>query len=662
MGRVPLDVEAIIKQKAEEERNWRPRFIPKKERERMAAEKAAVEKAAAETNTAAEPAAPKRKLDAATNGSSAPSSAASNGVAPSWDGQAANDLPRKRKRRQADKFRFDHSDDEDTSRPPDPVDEELKRRRYSYLTQADKRFLDSRPSPEEGREYCQKLTSSDQPNAADRALCIEAEIHKRIREEEEQRRQKAYDDWERKMWGRNPHWSQKTLEQMKPHDWRVFKETYDITVKGSRLPNPMRSWKESGLPRNLLDVIEKLGYTEPTPIQRAAIPIALQNRDLIGISKTGSGKTAAFVLPLLVYLNGLPPLTEFNKDDGPYALILAPTRELAQQIEAEARKFAVPLGYTCVSIVGGHSVEEQVFSLRNGAEIIVATPGRLVDVLDKRLLVLEQCCYVIIDEADRMMDEGFEQELSDILSALPSRNEKPDNDDAEDAELMARHVDLRHRYRQTMMYTATMRPKVEKIAQKYLRRPATVTIGTAGEAADTVDQRAEWIIGEEKRKKRLQEILSSGAFPAPIIIFVNIKRNCDVLARDVSRMGFSCVALHGGKTQEQREQALASLRTGRVDVLVATDVAGRGIDVANVSLVVNFNMSSNIETYTHRIGRTGRAGNKGVAITFLGNEDTDILYELRQTLAKSQVSRVPDWLKRHEAAQVKPGLAAGRFK
>lgn len=158
----------------------------------------------------------------------------------------------------------------------------------------------------------------------------------------------------------------------------------------------MRSWEESNLPKRLLEIVEDVGYKDPSAIQRAAIPIALQNRDLIGVAVTGSGKTASFILPLLVYISELPPLDEFTKNDGPYSIVLAPTRELAQQIESEAKKFATPLGFTCVSIVGGHTIEEQAYNLRDGAEIIIATPGRLVDCLERRLLVLSQCCYVIM--------------------------------------------------------------------------------------------------------------------------------------------------------------------------------------------------------------------------------------------------------------------------
>ncbi|MCJ1245154.1 mRNA splicing protein prp28 [Trapelia coarctata] len=456
--------------------------------------------------------------------------------------------------------------------------------------------------------------------------------------------------------GRNSldkHWSEKKLEHMRERDWRIFKEDYNISTKGGSIPNPMRSWAESRLPKRLLDVVDQVGYTEPSAVQRAAIPIALQSRDLIGVAVTGSGKTAAFLLPLLVYISELPPLNELTKNDGPYAIILAPTRELAQQIEIEAKKFATPLGFTCVSIVGGHSLEEQAYNLRDGAEIIIATPGRLVDCIERRVLVLGQCCYVIMDEADRMIDLGFEEPVNKILDALPVANMKPDSEEAEDAVVMSQSLGGKDRYRQTMMYTATMPTAVERIARKYLRRPAIVTIGNVGEAVETVEQRVEFVAGEDKRKKRLAEILSSREFAPPIIVFVNIKRNCDAVARDIKHMGFTAVTLHGSKTQEQREAALASVRNGTTDVLVATDLAGRGIDVPDVSLVVNFNMATNIESYTHRVGRTGRAGKSGVAITFLGNEDTDVMYDLKQMLMKSSISRVPEELRKHEAAQQK---------
>lgn len=554
---------------------------------------------------------------------------------------------KKRKRTTEKKFNFEWNTEEDTSLDHNPL----------YATRAEGAglfgrgklggFADDR-NDAAVKAYARAIEEHDHEYGGARAAEI-LEMEKRRREEG----------------GRNgidKHWSEKKLDQMRERDWRIFKEDFNIATKGGSIPNPMRSWKESGLPKRLLDIVDQVGYTEPSAVQRAAIPIALQSRDLIGVAVTGSGKTAAFLLPLLVYISELPALDEMTKNDGPYAIILAPTRELAQQIEIEAKKFATPLGFTCVSLVGGHSIEEQSFNMRDGAEIIIATPGRLVDCIERRVLVLSQCCYVIMDEADRMIDLGFEEPVNKILDALPVSNEKPDTDDAENALAMSQHLHGRDRYRQTMMYTATMPPAVERIARKYLRRPAIVTIGNVGEAVDTVEQRVEFVAGEDKRKKRMYEILNSREFSAPIIVFVNIKRNCDAVARDIQKMGFSSVTLHGSKSQDQREAALQSLRNGQTEILVATDLAGRGIDVPDVSLVLNFNMATNIESYTHRIGRTGRAGKQGVAITFLGNEDADVMYDLKQMISKSDISRVPEELRKHEAAQQKGGKGKGGGK
>ncbi|KAF2842652.1 putative DEAD/DEAH box helicase [Patellaria atrata CBS 101060] len=552
---------------------------------------------------------------------------------------------KKRRRTTEKKFNFEWNAEEDTSTDYNPI----------YQQRAEVRFfgrgrLGGFADDLNGasQQYAQAVAEMDHERGSDRAREI-MEMERRRREEGSRT-------------GLDLHWSKKKLEHMRERDWRIFKEDFNISTKGGSIPNPMRSWKESRLPKRILDIVEQVGYTEPSAVQRAAIPIALQSRDLIGVAVTGSGKTAAFLLPLLVYISELPTLNEFTKNDGPYAIILAPTRELAQQIEIEAKKFATPLGFTCVSIVGGHSIEEQAYNMRDGAEIIIATPGRLVDCIERRVLVLSQCCYIIMDEADRMIDLGFEEPVNKILDALPVSNEKPDNDEAENAAAMSRHLGGKDRYRQTMMYTATMPAAVERIARKYLRRPAIVTIGNVGEAVETVEQRVEFVAGEDKRKKRLQEILLSREFAPPIIVFVNIKRNCDAVARDIKQMGFTSVTLHGSKTQEQREAALASLRNGSTDVLVATDLAGRGIDVQDVSLVVNFNMAMSIESYTHRIGRTGRAGKSGVAITFLGNEDADVMYDLKQMLMKSSISRVPEELRRHEAAQQKSQKGGGQKK
>ena len=560
--------------------------------------------------------------------------------------QSTFSAKKKRRRTTEKKFNFEWNVEEDTSPDYNPL----------YQTRAEVNFYGrgklggfaEDETDGAARKYAHALEARDRESGISRAT----EILDMERRRRENAGKSTFDK----------HWSEKSLDQMKERDFRIMKEQFSISTKGGSIPNPMRSWKESGLPKRLLEVVDQVGYAEPSAVQRAAIPIALQSRDLIGVAVTGSGKTAAFLLPLLVYLSDMPTLNDFTKNDGPYAIVLAPTRELAQQIEIEAKKFATPLGFTCVSIVGGHSLEEQAYNLRNGAEIIIATPGRLVDCIERRVLVLGQCCYVIMDEADRMIDLGFEEPVNKILDALPVTNMKPDSEEAEDAQVMSQRLGDKDRYRQTMMYTATMPSAVERIARKYLRRPAIVTIGNVGEAVETVEQRVEFVSGEDKRKKRMLEILHSREFQPPVIVFVNIKRNCDAVARDIKHGGFSSVTLHGSKTQEQREAALASLRNGTTDVLVATDLAGRGIDVQDVSLVINFNMAGSIESYTHRVGRTGRAGKSGVAITFLGNEDADVMYDLKQMLSKSSISRMPEELRKHEAAQQRSQKGGGHKK
>ncbi|KAI8139339.1 P-loop containing nucleoside triphosphate hydrolase protein [Fennellomyces sp. T-0311] len=543
---------------------------------------------------------------------------------------------RKIRRMNERKFVFDWDAGEDTSHDFNPL--YAQRHSAQMFGRGHIAGVDIKEQKKQRSEFYNQLLSDRQTE----------EEHRRTKELMEMDKKK-----EAKMMWDDRHWSEKPLEQMAERDWRIFKEDFNISTKGGNIPRPIRSWAESSLPKKVLGVIESVGYTEPTPIQRQAIPIGIQNRDIIGIAETGSGKTASFVIPLLVYISDLPTLNAENMADGPYALIMAPTRELAQQIEQEALKFATPMGFNCVSIVGGHAIEEQSFNLRNGAEIIIATPGRLKDCLDRRILVLNQCTYVVMDEADRMIDMGFEADVNFILDALPVSNLKPEDEEASD---------VTRKYRQTTMFSATMPPAVERLAKKYLRRPAVVTIGTAGQAVETVEQRVEMINDENKKKNRLLELLESGTYEPPIIIFVNQKKGVDVLAKALNKLGYHAVTLHGGKSQEQRESALSQLKNGSAEVLVATDVAGRGIDVKNVSLVINYDMAKNIEDYTHRIGRTGRAGKSGVAITFLSNNDTEVMYDLRQMLAKSPLSKVPSELAHHEAAQTKPGIAKAKKK
>ncbi|KAK9266339.1 hypothetical protein L1049_012670 [Liquidambar formosana] len=446
------------------------------------------------------------------------------------------------------------------------------------------------------------------------------------------------------------HWTEKKLEEMTERCWRIFREDFNISYKGSKIPRPMRCWAESKLRPELLKAVERAGYKSPSAIQMAAIPLGLQQRDVIGIAETGSGKTAAFVLPMLNYITRLPPLSEENKAaDGPYAVVMAPTRELAKQIEDETVKFAHYLGIKVVSIVGGRSIEEQAFKIRQGCEVVIATPGRLIDCLERRYIVLNQCNYVVLDEADRMIDMGFEPQVVGVLDAMPSSNLKPEN---EDEQLEGEKI-----YRTTYMFTATMPPAVERLARKYLRNPVVVTIGTAGKATDLITQHV-IMMKESDKMYELQKLLGElGEKTA--IVFVNTKKSADSLSKALDKAGYRVTTLHGGMSQEQREISLEGFRTNRYTVLAATDVAGRGIDIPDVAYVINFDMCGSIEMYTHRIGRTGRAGKKGVATTLLTLQDKQVFYDLKQMLIQSS-SPVPPELARHEASKFKPGTIPDR--
>ncbi|KAK9377541.1 P-loop containing nucleoside triphosphate hydrolase protein [Lipomyces chichibuensis] len=654
--RGPMSVDEIIQKKRDEEAALaKPKFLSKKDRERIALEKLAKEREAKQQQ---------HQQNGTSNSTTSTNSITTNGTS-STNSTPVPSAPRSMQQQKGDSRNFKGSS-RDAAKVPSPpsetenLDPETKLLRERYMgiaevrrqkrrrTASDRKFtFDWKTEDDTFSDYNPIYRGEVSASLGLKNTGEAEEKKKRALELQDIPRKKKDTDWD------NMHWSEKPLDKMKERDWRIFKEDFSISTKGGSVPNPMRSWEESGLPPEILRAVEEVGYKEPSAIQRAAIPVALSCRDVIGVAETGSGKTASFVLPLLSYIIEMPVLNEVTKSDGPYAIILAPTRELAQQIETETRKFCNRLGFRCVSIVGGHTISEQSFALQEGAEIVIATPGRLVDCIERRVLVLSQCCYVIMDEADRMIDLGFEEQVNKILEALPVTNTKPDNDDAENARLMSTYLGGKDRYRQTMMYTATMPPAIERIARQYLRRPATVIIGSAGQAVGTVEQRVEFVTTEEKRRRRMGEILNSGEFQAPVIVFVNIKKNCDMVARELNRIGWKAVILHGGKSQDQREAALKQLRDGEADALVATDLAGRGIDVPDVSLVLNFNMAKNIEDYTHRIGRTGRAGKSGVAMTFLSNDDQDTFYDLKQMLSKSALSKVPDELRRHEAAQAK---------
>ncbi|KAI3405788.2 PRP28 [Candida oxycetoniae] len=452
----------------------------------------------------------------------------------------------------------------------------------------------------------------------------------------------------------NTHWKSKKLAQMTDRDWRIFNEDYGIITKGKNIPHGARYWNESGLSLELVSIIEKFGFVEPTPVQRASIPISLQQRDMVGVAETGSGKTLAFLLPIFHYLQNIDlNYIKYEKiKNEPLALILAPTRELALQIAKEAEKFCCKLGYNVMSIIGGRQYQDTINEIDSssgrGIHIVVGTPGRLLDSIDRKMLNFGKCYYLVMDEADRMIDMGFEKDLNKLINQLPK------------SENLVNSIDGRLFHlekRLTMMYTATISPPIEKITKSYLVDPAYVYIGGAGEALDNIDQKFDYLgspktesIKVSKLLKVIQQHNRSVRQPL-IIIFANFKHVCEALSQELENNNLHNVVIHGSKSQQMREEALEEFKRYESPILIATDVAARGIDVPNVSLVINYQMCSKFDEYIHRIGRTGRAGNYGESFTFLDDNDSNIFIPLKKFLKKGG-KKLPEWLYRYSISSV----------
>lgn len=426
-------------------------------------------------------------------------------------------------------------------------------------------------------------------------------------------------------------WREKPLHTMKAAEWRMFREEFGITVRGSAVPVPLRSWAEAGLPSLVLNfVLKTLKFEEPTPVQRQCIPVGLARRDLIAMAHTGSGKTLAFLLPLTAWLTTLP---RASVDDGPFAVILAPTRELATQIFMVAKGLFDPLGVATVPVIGGSDLSMQTQAFRSGCDVIVATPGRLIESIDSRLVSLGHCKSVILDEADKMMAMDMEPQLTAVLNSI-----KPSDANGDESSSVVHKGSV-------VMFSATMPRQLDEIARKYMHRPIVVTVGHSVQVPPRVSQR--FIIVEQGgvRLPRLLEILHTER--SPIMVFCNTKACVEDVGRVARQDGLKVAVLHSGKSQDARDKALADFKSGRVAILVATDVAGRGIDVADVSLVVNYELPSEVSQYVHRIGRTGRAGKAGVAISFISSADSAIVPELRALLQRAGQA-VPPELRRVE--------------
>ncbi|ETO13701.1 RNA helicase, partial [Reticulomyxa filosa] len=392
--------------------------------------------------------------------------------------------------------------------------------------------------------------------------------------------------------------------------WRL---EHDIQVIGPDIPKPIRTFEQAGEQLNQINIciclfffwsgkeyimseIRRAGFQKPTPIQAQGWPMAMSGRDVIGIAKTGSGKTLAFMLPSIIHINAQPLL---RKGDGPIVLVIAPTRELALQIELETQKFAYSskIKHTCT--YGGIPRREQAIALQQGVEICICTPGRLLDFLESGTTNLLRVTYLVIDEADRLLDMGFEPQLKAIFSQV-----RPD--------------------RQVLMWSATWPKEVRQLAAEFMSSDTIqVSVGSWETKANHDVQQIIEVISPDYKSSRLCKVIQSllSEKKSKILVFVATKRGCDELYRRLTREGWAVTGIHGGKEQMDRDRALDAFKTGRSSILVATDVAARGIHVDDITHVINYDFPMNIEDYVHRIGRTGRVGKKGTAISFFTKDD-----------------------------------------
>ena len=357
----------------------------------------------------------------------------------------------------------------------------------------------------------------------------------------------------------------------------------------------------------LLRAVADSGYLAMTPIQAKAIPIVLEGRDVMGAAQTGTGKTAAFTIPLLQKM-----LRHQNASMSPArhpvrALVLAPTRELADQVAESVKKYAKHSQLRSAVVFGGIDMKPQTLQLKAGVEVLIATPGRLLDHIEAKNAVLNQVEYVVLDEADRMLDIGFLPDLQRILAYLPKQ-------------------------RQTLLFSATFSPEIRKLASSYLQDPVLVEVARPNATATNVEQRFYSVTDDDKRAV-VRQLLKQRAL-SQALIFVNSKLGAARLARSFERDGLRTQALHGDKSQDERLKALASFKAGEVDLLVATDVAARGLDIADLPAVFNFDVPFNAEDYVHRIGRTGRAGASGLAVTLVTRDDTRLVADIEKLIKK----------------------------
>ena len=369
---------------------------------------------------------------------------------------------------------------------------------------------------------------------------------------------------------------------------------------------PIMAFAQLQLAAPLARAVAEMGYESMTPIQAQAIPVVITGKDVMGAAQTGTGKTAAFSLPLLHRL-----MKHENSSTSPArhpvrALVLLPTRELADQVAQQVKLYAKYTNLRSAVVFGGMDMKPQTLELKRGVEILVATPGRLLDHIEAKNAVLNQVEYVVLDEADRMLDIGFLPDLQRILSYLPKQ-------------------------RTTLLFSATFSPEIKRLANSYLQNPVTIEVARANATASTVEQHF-YSVPEDEKRHALHQILKSRGMKQAFV-FVNSKLGCARLARTLEREGLKTTALHGDKSQDERLKALDAFKKGEVDLLVCTDVAARGLDIKDVPCVFNFDIPFNAEDYIHRIGRTGRAGAAGLAVSFVGgNNDARLVGDIEKLI------------------------------
>ncbi|OAQ96640.1 hypothetical protein LLEC1_03866, partial [Akanthomyces lecanii] len=409
-----------------------------------------------------------------------------------------------------------------------------------------------------------------------------------------------------------------------------------IKVNGKDVPKPVQKWAQCGLTRQTLDVIDNMGFEKPTSIQMQAIPALMSGRDVVGVAKTGSGKTMAFLLPMFRHIKDQPPLKE---SEGPVGLIMTPTRELATQIHRDCKPFLKMMGLRAVCAYGGAPIRDQIAELKRGAEIIVCTPGRMIDLLaanQGRVTNLRRVTYVVLDEADRMFDMGFEPQVMKIFA-----NMRPD--------------------KQTILFSATMPRIIDSLTKKVLKSPVEITVGGRSVVAKEIEQIVE--VREENTKfHRILELLGElydRDEDARSLIFVERQEKADDLLKELMGKGYPCMSIHGGKDQIDRDSTISDFKKGIVPILIATSVAARGLDVKQLKLVINYDAPNHLEDYVHRAGRTGRAGNTGVAVTFITPEQENCAPGIAKALEQSEQpvpARLNEMRKAHRE-KVKSGKA-----